>query len=67
MCHTNASTHTNTHTHNATQPKNYLDYISTYRRLLQGQRRANEDMTARLTGAGRRLLQHARLSSRGSC
>ena len=32
------------------QPKNYLDYISTYRRHLQGQRRANMDMANRLSG-----------------
>lgn len=35
------------------QPKNYLDFISTYRRLLAAQRKGNEDMTMRLSG-GRR-------------
>jgi hypothetical protein len=35
------------------QPKNYLDYIATYRRLLQGQRKSNEEMANRLSGAGR--------------
>jgi hypothetical protein len=42
------------------QPKNYLDYISTYRRLLQGQRRSNEEMATRLSGA-------ACFSGRRSC
>jgi hypothetical protein len=32
------------------QPKNYLDYISTYRQLLQVQRKSNEDMANRLSG-----------------
>jgi hypothetical protein len=41
------------------QPKNYLDYISTYRRLLSTQRRGNEDMAARLTGGLAKLEQAA--------
>lgn len=41
------------------QPKNFLDYISTYRRSLGARRQQVADQTARLEGGLSKLIQAA--------
>ena len=41
------------------QPKNYLDYISTYKRSLTARRKENAEQTARLEGGLAKLIQAA--------